>query len=69
MHRSWKLTPTDPRDNPYFRTSCSAYQAGEKRRKREDVGVMVVVFPSHCYTKQSPASLEVAEHLPDHEKQ
>ena len=72
--RSWEgtqlgqLTPTDQRAIPYHMTSCSAYKAGEEEG-RGTFGVMVFVFPSHCYTWWSPAFLEMAEHLPAHGKE
>jgi len=42
--RSWEgtqpgqLTPTDQRNIPYHKTSCSTYKAGGRRRKWGDIG-------------------------------
>jgi len=53
--RNWEgtqlgqLTPTDQRDIPCHITSCSAYKADGRRKKRWTWEVMAFVFPSNHY--------------------
>jgi len=44
-----QLTPSDQRDVPYQKTSCSAYKVGGRRRKLRIFRVIVFVFPSSSY--------------------
>lgn len=64
-----QLSPTDQKDIPDHKASCTVYKVGERRMEERKFGVIVFVFPGHCYMWWGPAFLEMAEHLPAHGKQ
>ena len=69
--RSWEgtqlgqLTPTDQRDIPDHKMSCSAYKAGGRRRKRGVVQSDGICLPKRLLGMMEPCFPEMAEHLPD----